>query len=310
MAENDFFRTTPDQVRQLASRGELADHATAARGDARRRLRATVFEIAQPVMFRNLTRKLELKRGHHRCAIAVHHLVDQCLDRFHDDMDAVIDDVFHNARFPITSLEGWIRSRLTHATIDGYRRRRSERGALQRPRVPRWLATKLGDNPVLTALAVDILDFVGADTAVGPGVWPTEQWAEHRVARGADPATTHQVVVRETEVVLSAMRVRPKWYAAYVERPLDHKRPLSVPLPRFSSENGTELLIDLAFRQEEPDALMERAAVAVAAIDSRIAGGEPPKAVVVDVVSSVFHDEPWSAEPEAVDRILAAVTAH
>jgi hypothetical protein len=29
----------------------------------------------------------------------------------------------------------------------------------------------------------------------------------------------------------------------------------------------------------------------------------------VDVVSVVFHDEPWSADPAAVDRILTAVGA-
>ncbi|MCG8915221.1 hypothetical protein L6E12_05380 [Actinokineospora sp. PR83] len=309
MTDDDFFRTTPEQVRQLASRGELADRAAEARGNARRSLRASVFEIAQPIVFWNLTRKLELKRGHYRCATAVRHLDDQCLDRFHDDMDAVVDDVFRNARVPITSLEGWLRSRLTHATVDGYRRRRSERGALQRPRVPRWLAAELGDDPALLALAVDVLDFVGTDTALGPGIWPTEQWVERRVACGADPATAHRVIARETELVLSAMRVRPKWYADYVERPLGHKRQLPVPLPRSSSENGADLL-EPVFRQEEPDPLVERAAVAVAAIGSRIAGGEEPEAVVVDVVSSVFDDEPWSTEPAAVDRILAALTAH
>jgi hypothetical protein len=309
MAEKDFLRTNPDQVRQLASRGELSGAAAAARGDTRRRLRATVYEIAQPVVFWNLTRKLELKRGHYRCATAVHRLDDQCLDRFHDDMDAVVDDVFRNARIPITSIEGWIRSRLTHATVNGYRRRRSERGALQRPRVPRWLAAELGDNPVLMALAVDILDFVGTDTVAGPGVWPIEQWAESRAARGADPTTVHPVVVRETEVVLSAMRLRPKWYADYVERPLGHKRPPSVPLPCVSPEYGADLLVDPAFRQEEPDELVERAAVAVAAIDRRIAGGEAPRAVVVDVVSAVFDDGPWPVELAAVDRILAVMTA-
>jgi hypothetical protein len=309
MVDNDFFRTTPDLVRQLASRGELADHAATARGDARRQLRASVFEIAQPVLFRNLTRKLELKRGHYRCAIAFHHLDDQCLDRFHDDMEAVIDDVFRNARIPIISLEGWIRGRLSHATVDGYRRRRSERGALQRPRVPRWLAAELDGNPVLVALAVAILDFVGSDAPVGPGIWPVEKWADARVAHGADAATVHQVVTRETDVVLSAMRVRPRWYADYVERPLGHKRPLSVPLQHLAAKNDAELLIDAAFRQEEPDPLVARAAVAVAVIDHRIAGGEAPEAVVVDVVSSVFDHEPWSTEPAAVERIVAAVTA-
>ncbi|WET76212.1 hypothetical protein P3102_18920 [Amycolatopsis sp. QT-25] len=305
MAENDFFRTAPDEVRRLASRGELADRAAIARGDARRCLRASVFEIAQPVVFRNLTRKLELKRGHDRCAVAVHNLADRCLDRFHDDMEAVVHDVFHNARIPITSLEGWIHSRLSYATVDGYRRRRSERGALQRPRVPRWLAAKLDEDPMLTALAVDILEFAGSDIAMGPGIWPTEQWAEYRVARGSDPATALQVVEEATEVVLTAMRARPKWYADYVERPLGHKRLLSVSLSRFPSEDGA----DPAFRLEEPDALAERAAIAMAAIDRRIAGGEVPEAVVVEVVSSVFHDEPWTDGPTAVGRVLAAVAA-
>ncbi|RSN46041.1 hypothetical protein DMC64_14965 [Amycolatopsis sp. WAC 04197] len=305
MAENDFFRTVPDEVRQLASRGELAVRAALARGDARRCLRASVFEIAQPVVFRNLTRRLELKRGHDRCAVAVRHLDDRCLDRFHDDMEAVVDDVFRNARIPIISLEGWIHSRLSHSTVDGYRRRRSERGALQRPRVPRWLAAELDEDPTLIAQAVDILEFAGSDIAMGPGIWPTEQWAEYRVARGSDPATAQQLVEDATEVVLTAMRVRPKWYVDYVERPLGHKRLLSVPLPRFSSEYGA----DSAFRLEEADPLEERAAVAMAAIDRRIADGEAPEAVVVEVVSSVFHDEPWADGPAAVGRVLAAAAA-
>ncbi|GLW91205.1 hypothetical protein [Actinokineospora globicatena] len=309
MADNDFLRTAPDEIRLLASRGELAERVGAAAGDERRRLRASVFEIAQPVVFWNLTRALELKRGHYRCATAVHRLEDQCLDRFHDDMDTVVADVLRGARVPITSLEGWIRGRLTHATVDGYRRRRSERGALQRPRVPRWLATALGENPVLLALAVDILDFVGTDTAVGPDTWPIARWAERRVATGADAATAPRVVARETEVVLSAMRRRPGWYADYVERPLGRKRPLAIPLPRFSSENGAELPVDLALRQQESDPMLWRAALAVAAIDSGIADGEVPEAVVAAVVSVVFDGEPWSAGPDAVDRILAAVTA-
>ncbi|MDQ7803301.1 hypothetical protein Q5425_06140 [Amycolatopsis sp. A133] len=309
MAENDFVRTDPEHVRQLASRGELADHAAAARGDARRCLRASVFEIAQPVVFRNLTRRLELNRGHYRCARAVQHLDDPCLDRFHDDMEAVVDDVFRNARIPIASLEGWIRRRLVHATVDGYRRRRSERGALQRPRVPRWLAAELGGDPVLLALAVDILDFVGTDSVPSAGIWPVDHWAENRVARGAPPSTARRAVEHETALVLSAMRRRPRWYENYVERPLGFKRPPSVPVPRFAPEDGTDPLGEPAFRQEEPDARLERAVVAVAAIEGRIAGGEPPEAVVVDVVSSVFHDEPWSAGPAAVDRILAALVA-
>ncbi|MBB1158057.1 MULTISPECIES: hypothetical protein [Amycolatopsis] len=310
MAGNDFVPVTPDQVRQLASQGKLAAHAAAARGEARRRLRAAVFEIAEPVLFRNLTRKLEAKRGHYRCAAGVRRLDDPCLDRFHNDMDAVIDDIFANARVPIASLEGWIRSRLGHATVDGYRRRRSERGALQRPRVPCWLAAELGRDPVLLALAVDILDFVGTDAAVGPGIWPVEQWAEYRVGCGADPATARQEVARDIAAVLSAMRVRPRWYADYVERPLGRKQPPSVPLQRVSAENGEDLfLVDPSGGQEPPDALTELAAVAVAAITSRIAAGETPEEVVLDVVASVFDDEPRAAEPEAVHRILAAVTA-
>ncbi|MGV9365777.1 hypothetical protein [Amycolatopsis sp. NPDC003731] len=307
MAEKDFVRTVPEHVRQLASRGELADRVAAADGDDRRCLRATVFEIAQPVVFRNLTRKLELSRGHYRCAAAVCHLDDQCLDRFHDDMEAVIDDVFRNARIPITSLEGWIRRRLVQATVDGYRRRRSERGALQRPRVPRWLAAELGADPVLLALAVGILDFVGTDSVPAAGIWPFDRWAEDRVASGTAPSAARRAVERETALVLSAMRRRPRWYENYVERPLGRKRPPSVPVPRFSAEEGAELPAEPAFGQEELDTRLARAVVAVAAIDRRIAGGEPPEAVVLDVVSAVFDGEPWSAGPGAVDRILAAV---
>ncbi|NUT98731.1 MAG: hypothetical protein HOY78_42690, partial [Saccharothrix sp.] len=88
-------------VREMARRGELADYAATATGEQRRRLRAETYALVQPVVFHQLTRRLELNRGHRACAVGVSRLDDPCLDRFHDDMDAVLEDVFRNARVPV-----------------------------------------------------------------------------------------------------------------------------------------------------------------------------------------------------------------
>jgi hypothetical protein len=273
---------SPDFVRGLATTGELAVVAAAASDDELRAMRAGLYEIVQPVVFQCLTRKFEIARGHRGCATSVFRLEDGCLDRFHDDMDAVLEDVFRNATMPVHNLEGWIRRRLTIATVNGYRRRRGERGALQRPRIPRWLATRLGEVPRLTTLATDLLEFVGSDGVVSTSVWPVDTWAERRALVSGDFESARRQVVRDIEVVLSAMRTRPAWYEAYVERPLGHKPHPAVPIPRTAAD-------DLPHSNASDDVLLfELASIAVHRIGSRIAGGENPRTAAVDVVVQVF----------------------
>ena len=252
-------------VRDLAGRGLLVDYARTASEQERRRLRIEVYEIVHPVVFRQFTRKHEIKRGHRWCAVAVDRLEDPCLDRFQDDMDAVLDDVFRHAGVPIHNLEGWVSRRVAVATIEGYRRRRGERGALQRPRIPRWLAVGLGEEPRLLALAVDVLDFVGNDVAVSSGVWPLAAWAERRAL-----GESQRAVARDVEIVLAAMRVRPKWYESYVERPLGAKRPPVV-------APTEEFVPPLGVAADQGDwVLVELASLAVTRIEQRLARGEDP----------------------------------
>jgi hypothetical protein len=272
-------------LRDLAGQGVLADYTKGAGDDEHRRLRAEAYDIAMPVVFGQLTRKIELGRGHYRCAVSVQMLEADCLDRFHDDMDAVLDDIFRNARMPINNLEGWIRKRLTPVTIDAYRRRRGERGALQRPRVPGWLAAKLGEDQELMTLAVEMLDFAGVEVTAGTEVWPIDTWAARRATMTGDYEAARRAVLRDVDTVLAAMRTRPKWHANYVERPLGRKRPPLVPEPRTDPATAEER----AARDDADDTrLAELAAVAVAAIEKRLARGETPRAAVVEVLTTVF----------------------
>lgn len=314
---------TPD-VRELARRGKLVDYVAAASDVERKRLRVAAYEITQPVVFNNLTRKLEINRGHSRCSVSVQMLEDDCLDRFHDDMDAVLDDVFRNARVPISNLEGWVTRRLTAVTVDAHRRRRGERGALQRPRrIPAWLSAALGDDERLVGLAVDLLEFVGLDVTAGTETWPIDSWAARRAADDFEAA--RRAVRRDIDTVIAAMRTRPKWYADYVERPLGRKRPPLLPVPR-SVDEATE---PSPVRHDVADArLTELAALAVAAISARVGHGEAPPAVVVDVLTTVFGAGPVEldrrpgetagaderlaqglASPASIDRLVAAVLA-
>lgn len=272
------------EIRDLARRGDLSNYVQNAAPDELWAVRAATYEIVQPVVFIQLTRKLETRRGHVKCAASVLRMEDVCLDRFHDDMDAVIDDVFQYARVPIVNLEGWVSRRLKVATVNGYRRRRSGRGALQRPRVPCWLATALGDDARLTALAVDLLEFVGNDVCAGPAVWPTEQWARRHV--GGDDDAAQRAVLGDVEKVLTAMRSRPAWYEARVEWPLGRKPHPTVPLAELSADCAGGAMLSAP---ADPDSvLLELAGLAVDTIRARTVCGEDPRSVVRDVVSVVF----------------------
>lgn len=291
-----------DRVRELARDGVLAKHAATLAGAEYARLSGGAYRIVWPVVFERLTRRLEHRRGHHRCALSVRHLEPDCLDRFHEDVEAVLDDLLRNAKVPILNLEGWITGRLNAATVNGYRRRRGERGALQRPRLPKWLSAALGPDPWLSALAVDLLVWVGLPVTAGTNVWPWSAWAERRCAvTGASTSSTAQVA-RDVDVVLAAIRRNRAWYEKFVERPLDRK-----PSP-LAPQDGTDPdwarehpLLTLAPRHETDDArLLELASLAVTAIETRLRLGEEPRTAVVRVLRTVFGSGTGAAGIDAL----------
>jgi hypothetical protein len=317
-----------DQVRFLASRGELATTAATASPSDYAWLRRGGYEISWPVVFEGLTRGIERGRGHHGCAEGVEHLQPDCLDRFEDDVEAVVTYLLAHANVPIRNVEGWIRSRLVRATIDGHRRRRGERGAVQRPRIPNWLADLLGDDRWLTALAIHIQTWVGIPATAGTGLWPYSAWAERRMAVTGDPDGTEHDVASEVERVLAAMRKNPAWYERYIERPLGGKQaPLLLTDVDGPARDRSHLA--LTQRHELDDALLaEFAALAIEAMAARIARGEDRRLVVVDIIQTVFGagtgaehlDQPpragtgedeWIharlADPESIKRIVRQV---
>jgi hypothetical protein len=260
------------------------------------------------VVFARLTRRLERNRGHLLCATRVDRLADECLDRFHDDVEAVIEDLLTHAKQPIEHLEAWITVRLTPATVDAHRRSRGRRGALQRPRLPGWLDEALAHDPWLTTLAVEILVWVGVTATAGTQTWPLEAWAQRRGQRtgdwtGSDPA----LVGGEVERVLAVMRTRPEWYESYVERPLGAKQ-----APVASAPADEIVPLVLAEPHAHLDAeLLRLAAEAVHAIDHRVSRGEQAEAVVIEVIRTVFGRplaEGLSRAPHTAADPLGGVT--
>ncbi|MEV4350362.1 hypothetical protein AB0J83_38390 [Actinoplanes sp. NPDC049596] len=270
------------RLRELAGTGRLAEHAARADDAERRVLTGAAYEIAYPIVFARLTRSLELSRGHQLCAKGVDRLAEGCVDGFHDDVEAVVQDLLTHCRTPVLNLDAWIAGRVRAATVDAHRRRRGERGALQRPRLPGWLSAGLGHDRWLTTLATQILIWVGVETTAGTQMWPLEAWAADRAASTDDWQTSSPATVaREIDVVLAAMQRRPDWYESYVERPLGRKRPPLAVVP------------DEAPPVTDPDASTESelrrlAGEAVAAINRRCGVGEDTRTVVVDVIRKVF----------------------
>jgi hypothetical protein len=240
-------------------------------------------------VFTRITRRVEQSRGHSVCAAGVHRLADECLDRFHDDVEAVVDDLLTHARTPIRHLEAWIAGRLTAATVDAHRRRRGLRGALQRPRLPGWLAGELGHDRWLTTLATQMLVWVGISSTAGHEVWPYEAWAQERGACTGDwQRSDPRIVAREVATVLAAMRRRPDWYERYVERPLGAKQAPVATLPVDETPGEAALPLALGDPYERMEAEMRRlAAVAVASIDRR-AGAADDTEAIVEVIRGVF----------------------
>ncbi|GIF06851.1 hypothetical protein [Actinoplanes siamensis] len=308
-----------DEVRDLARRGLLASAIADATGPQRLRLTGATYSIVWPIVYRRLTQKIELRRGHVNCAASVRHLAADCLDRFENDVEAVVDDVTRRACTRIENLEGWIVSRLVPATVDGHRRRRGEIGALQRPRVPAWLCRELGGDAWLIELAVQILVWVGTPAPAGHDLWPTESWVvRHGERHGGWSAYGEADVRADIRTVLAAMARRPRWYEQYVEAPLGHKR---APVASAAQlEARAETAPDPHTEHERLITALAHSAVQL--IRARLARGEPARTVVAEVLNTVFGADTEDAgggrayddrlehvlrDDEELDRIVAVV---
>ncbi|MET8847395.1 hypothetical protein [Amycolatopsis sp. NPDC004625] len=291
-------------VRRLARDGLLAGSAAAAAPGALARLRGGVYSVAWPLVFTRITRPLEHRRRHADCARGLAWLRPDCLDRFHDDVEAVVDHALRRATDPIENLEGWLATRLNPATVDAHRRRRGEIGALQRPRLPSWLGDALGGDPWLCDLAVQILIWVGVPATAGAELWPLDGWAARRTELTGEPVADRETLDGEVRRVLAAMRTREKWHAEHVERPLGHKQAPVAPMP-------AELpALELVGRDELADArLAELAEEALAAIEVRLNRGEPAATAVTTVLRLVFGGmaEEESGEPARDEWLVAAL---
>ncbi|WP_410613418.1 hypothetical protein [Amycolatopsis sp. lyj-109] len=289
-------------VRRLAHDGLLAGSAAAARPSALARLRGGVYTVAWPLVFTRITKPLEHRRRHADCARGLGWLRPDCLDRFHDDVEAVVDHALRRATSPIENLEGWLATRLTPATVDAHRRRRGEIGALQRPRLPAWLAGALGGDPWLCDLAVQILVWAGVPATAGAELWPLDGWAARRTEVTGKPPPGRDLLDREVDQVLAAMRTRPAWHAAHVECPLGHKQAPVAPMP-------VELpALELVGEHELADArLASLAEQALRAIETRLDRGEPAPAAVTTVVRAVFGEQAPDGAPHHGDWLATAL---
>ena len=290
ISESPHDHPPADIVRELARQGLLTERIATASGAERTVLSGGAYHVVWPVVFNQLTRPIERRRGHHSCAASVNNLQPECLDRFEDDVEAVIEDLFQHAKVPIHNLEGWIASRLTRATIDAHRRRRGERGALMRPRLPRWLANGLGNDPWLTALALEMLTWVGIPATAGNEIWPWSAWTDHRSAATGSHRNTKADVVRDVDTVLTAMRRNQAWYENFIEKPLGRKQAPLLPAEGDDPDLSREpQYLTLTPQHESDNALLtEWAALMVEAIKVRIRRGEDPRSVVDDVLRTVF----------------------
>jgi hypothetical protein len=282
-------RLGAERLHRLAADGTLTQEAAAARGLDRLVLTSAAYDLVWPIVFNRLTRRFEQMRGHVLCAKGVANLADECLDRFHNDVEAVVDDLLAHARRPIQNLEAWVASRLGAATVDAHRRRRGERGALQRPRLPGWLADELGRDPWLTTLATHILVWVGVADTAGAEVWPLEAWAQDRARCVGDwPGSDRAAVAREVRLVLRAMRTRPSWYESFVERPLGAKQ---APVAAAACDAYGEAAAPLALGEPDENVdgeLIQLAGHAVRLIGRRVGQGEEANAAVAEVIRTIF----------------------
>ncbi len=299
-------------IASLARSMSLRDVLGRADDAERRRLYAAGFAWAYPVVFQVVTRKVERARGHHGCARGIRHLAGDCLDGFHDDVEALVDHLFASTT-PIDDLGAWLAFWAPRAAVDGHRRRRGERGALQRPRMTRSLQAALGSDPWLMDLALRILTWVGIPATAGAGLWPLDEWAQSRAdltgdVRGSTPA----VVEGEIDQVLGVLRRRPAWFDRHVERPLGLKPAPVAPPPGDGAGDPRPLV---PADQDDTYAVL-LAADALAAIDGRLRSGGDPAAAVIDVLTTLFLGgsgaeelaRPPGTGPASDERLSALLT--
>ncbi|MFV0460919.1 MAG: hypothetical protein ACK5MT_19365 [Actinomycetales bacterium] len=257
---------------------ELTDDRDPATADwAGKALLALCFAL----VFARHTGAVEAAHGH-RARLGS--LPERCHDQFLDDVEAVNDYARRHARYPIDNLAGWIVSRIPGAVVDGHRRRRARVGALQRPRMTVWLERGLDHDPWLCRLALLILEWVGTPTPAGTQPWPYAAWTQRRADIGFEYAlpAAHHRVQDDVETVLAAMRSRPQWYRAHVERPLEHKH-LALSRHPFTVETTATQIVD---RTHHVPADQELHAIAAEVLEQ--AG-------------------PWLASPRAGRRIAATL---
>ncbi|MEU6644571.1 hypothetical protein ABZ863_18730 [Saccharomonospora sp. NPDC046836] len=251
-----------------------------------------------------------------------------CLDRFHDDVAAVIKAVAERTTTQVEDLTAWITAVARFAVVDAHRKRRGAIGAQQRPRLPQWLIVQLVDEPWLTSLALRVLEWVGIPTTAGHQLWPLGSWTLIRAQTTGDwTGSSQEVVAGEVERVLVAMRQRPRWYADNVERPLGHKQ---APTAGQPNQDIGPAPLALVRPDERADSVLSAVAqVATDVIAERLRRGENAHAVVRDVVLRLFCDgdvipaissaphaafaDEWLEEQliatPGMDRIVAAVVA-
>jgi hypothetical protein len=291
---------------------------------------ATLYRIVSELVYQRLTQPAERGRGHQRCAVSVNHLEPDCHDRHQDDVEAVRADLLRHADRHIENPRGWLVPRLKPVTIDAHRRRRGESGAQQRPRLPLpgWLDAALAGDPWLSALAIEILVWVGVPTAVQNGIWPLSAWAERRALATGEPGGTEARVAVDVERVLAAMRTNQGWYDKYIERPLGRKQAPTTPRTRGDADAREPAFLPTAQPDERADTrLVGLAGDAIDAVETRLKRGEDLRSAILAVLATTFGrgtgaDEmecaPGSgscadervvkllADPGVVDRVAAA----
>lgn len=264
----------------------------------------SLYQIVSDLVYQRITRNVEQRRGHRTCARGVSHLAPECHDRHQDDVQAVLNDLARHGHLRIENLQGWLVPRLIPITIDAHRRRRGERGAQQRPRLPlpRWLDERIDGDPWLRQLSVEILTWVGVPEAARQGLWPLAAWADRRAeVTGEISGQGERAVANDIERVLAAMRTNPQWYELYIERPLGFKEVPLVPFNQLDDDvDADRFALPLVSPAEAEDSLLlELAHQAIDAIRRRLRRGDDPYTTVREVTFAVFGPE---ADAEAMTQ--------
>jgi hypothetical protein len=271
------------------------------------------------------TQPRERARGHIRCATAPERLEPECHDRYQDNVEVMLADLRKHGDTPILNPEGWLIARFNAVTVDANRRRRGERGALQRPRLPRWLDRRLGTE-WRRRLALEIMTWVGVPNSAGLSLWPLSAWADLRERITGETGPGESAVAAEVEIVLAAMRTNRRWYDLYIERPLGRKHAPVLPVQRNGRE--AEPLVPVRRDERADGRLRDLADLAVDAIARRLAAGEDRAEAVRAVLGIAFgggtgadglgevpgagadHDERLAAliaDPATVQRVVEAI---